>query len=148
MKIPFYKLKADRTLHIFEFTSTGPNGKIKKIIQFEETNTDDVYNLAFGDINVKTGTIDDTVISNNGDSLKKLRTVVEAISIFTKNYPTKWIYAEGSTKSRTRLYRMGISNNLYETRKHYIILGNSMGKWEYFQPNKEYTAFAILKKIN
>ena len=148
MKLPYYKLNADSTLHTFEFTSIGPNGKIKKIIQFEETNTDNVYNLAFGDINVKTRTIDDTVISNNGDSLKVLRTVVEAIAIFTKKYPTKWIYAEGSTKSRTRLYRMGISNNINETHKHYIILGNIMGQWEYFQPNKEYTSFAILKKIN
>jgi hypothetical protein len=148
MKLPYYKLNADSSLHLFEFTSVGPKGKIDKIILFEKSITNDVYNLAFGDRNNKTGEIDDEIVSNNGDSFKILRTVVEAITIFTNKYPTKWIYAEGSTKSRTRLYRMGISNNLNESRKHFIILGNIEGQWEYFQPNKEYISFAILKKIN
>jgi hypothetical protein len=33
MKLPYYKLNADSTLHLFEFTSIGPNGKIKKMKQ-------------------------------------------------------------------------------------------------------------------
>ncbi|MCU0440570.1 MAG: hypothetical protein MUC49_21965 [Raineya sp.] len=52
-------------MKIYEFISEGPKGKIKKIVQFTETGTDDVYNLAFGDYNEETKSIDDLAVTNN-----------------------------------------------------------------------------------
>lgn len=59
------------------------------------------YNLAFGDKNLETGDINDKVISNNGDSEQVLATVVSAVFAFTDTYKDTWVYATGSTKSRT-----------------------------------------------
>lgn len=41
------------------------------------------YNLAFGDKNLETGEIDDTVISNNGDSEQVVATVISAVYALT-----------------------------------------------------------------
>ena len=99
-----YQLKADDILSTYEFLSEGPKGMIVKLIQFTQTNYHDVFNMAFGDKDSKTGQIDDKVISNNGDSEMVLATVVSALYAFTDKHPDAWIYATGSTKSRTRLY--------------------------------------------
>ena len=60
MKQERYKYSAEKKLMYFEFFSIGPRGKIKKIIEFSETNVKDVYNLAFGDFDEKTQQISDT----------------------------------------------------------------------------------------
>jgi len=117
MKLDRYELKAGRNLTAFEFISDGPKGQIFKVIQFTPTNYKDLYNLAFGDRHPGTGQIDDTIISNNGDSDRVLATVVAAVYAFTDKYPDAWIYATGSTKVRTRLYRIGISRYLEESKK-------------------------------
>jgi hypothetical protein len=109
VNLPKYQLKAENELIVFEFISEGPKGKIPKIIRFDETHIEDVYNLGFGDKNLETGDLDDMSVSNNADSEKVLATVVSAIYAFTDKYAGKWIYATGSTDSRTRLYRMGIT---------------------------------------
>ena len=82
------------------------------LIIYRETNLHNFYNLGFGDKNEKTGDIDDNVITNNGDSQKVLATVASSLVQFTEQYPNAMVYATGSTKARTRLYRIGISNNL------------------------------------
>lgn len=68
MKLDKYELKSGEKLEVFEFNSIGPKGKIPKIVQYTPTNYKDLYNLGFGDKNIETGQVDDTIISNNGDS--------------------------------------------------------------------------------
>jgi hypothetical protein len=106
-----------------------------------------VYNLAFGDKDLATGEIDDTVISNNDDSEKVLATVVATVYAFTDKYPDTWIYATGSTKSRTRLYRIGIARFLLEVYKDFEVLGERNNDWEVFQKDVEYESFLVRKKI-
>lgn len=53
MKIEKYALKAEGNLTVFEFVSEGPKGLIQKLIQFQETNQSNLYNLAFGDKNLE-----------------------------------------------------------------------------------------------
>ena len=112
MQLDRYQLKAEESLTVFEFTSTGPKGQIPKLIKFSETNLKDLYNLAFGDKDLTTGDLNDLAISNNGDSEKVLATVVSTVYAFSDRYPNSFIYATGSTKARTRLYRMGITKYL------------------------------------
>jgi hypothetical protein len=106
----------------------------------------DVYNLAFGDKDHTTGKIDDTVISNNGDSEKVLATIVATAYAFTDKYPDAWIYATGSTQSRTRLYRMGITKFLSEVEEDFEVLGELNDGLEEFRKNVEYKGFFAKRK--
>lgn len=146
MKLPKYPLSSSDKLMTFEFISEGPKGVINKIVRFQKTNVKNVYNLAFGDKDDATGDIDDQIISNNGDSEKVLATVVASVYAFTDKYPQAWIYATGSTKSRTRLYRMGITRFLSEVKDDFDVLGERNDDWEEFKKNVEYEGFLVRRK--
>lgn len=146
MKLPKYPLASSDKLMTFEFISEGQKGLVHKLVRFQQTNLKDVYNLAFGDKDFTTGDIDDTVISNNGDSEKVLATVVATVYAFTDKYPDTWIYATGSTKSRTRLYRMGITKFLSEVKEDFEVLGERNDNWEDFRKNIEYEGFLVRRK--
>ena len=147
MKLPKYPLASSDRLMTFEFISEGPKGLIHKLVRYQLTNLKDVYNLAFGDKDYSTGNIDDTIISNNGDSEKVLATVAATVYAFTDKYPAAWIYATGSTKSRTRLYRMGITKFLSEVAEDFEVLGERNEEWETFRKNIEYDGFLVRRKI-
>ena len=146
MKLPKYSLASSDSLMTFEFVSEGKKGLILKLVQYQPTNLKNIYNLAFGDKDHTTGNIDDTVISNNGDSEKVLATVVATVYAFTDKYPNVWIYATGSTKSRTRLYRMGITKFLSEVNEDFEVLGELNDEWETFRKDVEYEGFLVRRK--
>lgn len=131
---------------VFEFTSEGPNGKIPKLIRFTEMDVKDIFNLAFGDKKSGTNEIDDEVISNNGDSRKVLATVANAVDIFTREYPSTWIYATGSTQSRNRLYQMSINKYLHEIITNFEVYGLVNKEWQKFRRGIVYEAFLIKRK--
>ena len=146
MKLDKYELKSGEQLEVFEFVSVGTKGKIPKIVQYTPTNYKDLYNLGFGDKNIETGEIDDTVISNNGDSEKVLATVVTTLYAFIDKHQNAMVYATGSTKSRTRLYRMGITKYLDEIKEDFDIFGELEYGWEEFRKDVEYEAFLVKLK--
>ncbi len=146
MKLPRYELKAEKTLMVFEFTSEGKKGNIPKLIKFSETTLNGFYNLAFGDKDSITGEIDDIVVTDNGDSEQVLATVVSAVYSFTDKYKDAWVYATGSTKARTRLYRSGISKYYNEVKKDFLIYGLLDGEWHSFKKDVDYTAFVVKRK--
>jgi hypothetical protein len=146
MKLSRYELSAEKSLMVFEFTSEGAKGQISKLIKFSETTLKGFYNLAFGDKNLETGEIDDEVVSNNGDSEQVLATVVAAVFAFTDFYKEAWVYATGSTKSRTRLYRMGVSKYFDEVKHDFYIFGMHDGEWHEFEKETDYTAFVVRRK--
>jgi hypothetical protein len=147
MKYEKYELESDEDLSIFEFESVGPNGRIKKIIQFSKTNRPDIYNLGFGDLIENSDEVSDTVVSNNKDIQRVLATVVWAGCIFTKQYPHIWIYVSGSTESRTRLYRIAISNHLQDFELDFEVFGMEGTEWKPFKKNINYRAFLFKRKI-
>jgi len=146
MKLDRYELKAGKNLTTFEFISEGPQGQISKMVQFTSTNYKGLYNLSFGDKHPETGQIDDVAISNNGDSERVLATVVTTVYAFTDKYPDAWIYATGSSKVRTRLYRMGISKYLGDAKKDFVIFGLLHNEWELFVSGTDYEAFVVKRK--
>lgn len=147
MKIEKYQLRAEQDLTIFEFVSEGPKGSITKIIEYTETNLKGFYNLAFGDKDIKTGRVNDKIISNNDDTEKVLATVVSSVFAFTDKYPEAWVYATGSTKSRTRLYRMGINKYFEEINNVFHIFGEQNSNWASFKKEIEYDGFVVKRKI-
>jgi len=146
MILPKYPLASSDSMMTFEFVSEGDKGTIHKLVKYQPTNLKGLYNLAFGDKDFETGDIDDQVISNNGDSEKVLATVVATVYAFTDKYPDVWIYATGSTKARTRLYRMGISRFLDEVTEDFDVLGEKNEDWETFQFGIEYEGFLVRRK--
>ena len=146
MNLPRYELKAEKSLLVYEFTSEGSKGQIPKLIKFSETTLKGFYNLAFGDKNSETGELDDTVVSSNGDSEQVLATVVSAVYAFTSLQNDAWVYVTGSTKSRTRLYRMGISKYYDEIEKDFYLFGMWNGEWKEFEMEIDYTAFLVKRK--
>ena len=149
MKHPKYNYRSENSLQFYEFISEGPKGLIKKMVIYTETTTENVYNLGFGDYDESTNGINDLSVTNNGDSLKILATVASTVYAFTEKYPNAWILATGSTTVRTRLYRMGITNNLAEIETDFIVLGYTKNEeWERFLVGEDYEAFLLTKKEN
>lgn len=150
MNKPKYLYKSEELFRVYEFISAGRNGKIKKMVQYSDTGTENVYNLAFGDYDETTNEINDLTVTNNGDSLKVLATVASTLYAFTKKYPNAIIFATGSTDVRTRLYRMGITKNLAEIKEDFKVYGLTISenKWKEFIVGEEYEAFLITRKEN
>ena len=134
-------------LSTFDFVSTGRNGNIPKRIIFMPTDLTGVYILAFGSI---TGNeeIDDYSISNNGDRNKILATIAAAVDLYTGRHPDRMIYFRGSTKERTRLYRMAISLNLEELSLTFEIYAeiDKQDDFVLFCKGMEINAFLIKRK--
>ena len=141
-----YALKSAESRHTFEFISEGPSGIITTLISFQQTETKNIFNLAFGDKNHQTGEIDDHAVTHNHDTEKVLATVALAVLMFTDRFPNATIYVEGSATSRNRLYRIGISKFHSEITHDFIILGLRNEQWESFQRNLNYEFFVVKRK--
>lgn len=142
-----YPLQSDPLGYKFWFDSHGEKGTINKCIVFSRTMVPNLFNLAFGDWDPISETIDDLSISNNGDRELVLQTVAAAVFQFTKVFPKAKIFATGSTPARTRLYRIGISKNFDEIVSAFEIWGYLEGKWVPFETNLNFKAFMIIRKI-
>ena len=143
-----YPIEIGETALRYEFMSEGINGKITKLVIYSEMAPRGVYNLAFGDKDELTGSIDDIKITNNGDSRKILITVASTLYSFTDKFPHAYIYAEGSSKARTRLYRMGIANNYEMIKEDFEVFGLRNNQWYPFEKNVDFEAFLIRRKIS
>ena len=146
MKYSKYEYSTEDLLLYYEFTSQGPKGKIRKIVEYSATTVENVYNLAFGDYDESVDGINDKSITNNGDSQKVLATVASTVYAFTGHYPDAWVHVTGSTIVRTRLYRMGITNNLTEIAEDFYVFGLRDDKWERFIVGEDYEAFLVTRK--
>ncbi|RZK36343.1 MAG: hypothetical protein EOO57_07390 [Hymenobacter sp.] len=145
MHLKAYPLEFGDSLLTFEFVSEGPKGRLLKVIQFTEIEPN-IYTLAFGDADAITGVLNDSVVSNNGDSEKVLATVVSAVYAFCQQYPDAVVYATGSTPARTRLYQMGLNRFLPAVVERVDLYGQRGEDWEVFQKEVTYTALAARLK--
>jgi len=144
-----YDIQKEEGSFRYWFYSEGPKGKILKAVQFQYTPEwgRNVFNLAFGDWDESTGWLDDRAISNNGDHLKVLHSVAEAVQEFINLWPDAIIYVVGNTPSRTRLYQMGIASYWREISRDFQIWGLLGEEWEPFRKGVNYKEFLIFKKI-
>ncbi|MGL4599545.1 MAG: DUF6934 family protein [Bacteroidia bacterium] len=141
-----YGIRASPDFCLYTFTSEGPQGKKKKIIQFSEMTEPGVYNLAFGDWDPILKQLDDRVVSNNGDREKVLATVVAAVYLFTNLNPDCTLIFAGSTPARTRLYRMGIAKHVEQAIRDFEIFGFAGNTWAKFEINVDYKCFLIRRR--
>ncbi len=145
MQLPRYPYKIDDSLLDYEFTSIGPRGRVKKIVRFTPI-VPNIFNLVLGDLNEGTRELNDINVTNNGDTRKVLATVAMVVNDFTLHRPKSWIVARGNTASRTRLYRMGITNNWKEINAEFEVFGFANDSWEAFESGEEYEGFLIQRR--
>lgn len=141
----YLNLKSTPDLSVIDFISTGPKGMIPKRVSFTPTDRLNVYNLAFGDID-EHNEIDDYSVSDNGDRNKILATIYSVVDDYTIKYPERLILFSGSTKGRTRLYRMAVGINLEHLSKNFEIYGYANDKFAPFYKNMEISAFLVKRK--
>lgn len=150
MKKEKYPYITNETFARFEFESQGPNGIIKKVVDYFEIGVwidgTPVYNLAFGDWDEYNNVINDLTISNNADRNKILFTVANTVVDIMAHLGNIAVYAEGSTPVRTRLYQMGINANRVEIEELFDIYAYNEGIWSKFESGKNYSAFLVTRK--
>jgi hypothetical protein len=146
MNLGRYEIEYSDSFYEFEFVSRGKKGEITKVVQYQPTAIPFVYNLGFGDNELSAGKLSDSIVSDHGDGRKVLITVADTVLQFTKRHPFCAVFAMGSSKSSTRLYQIGISNNLAEVTKFLDVYGQVKGQWEVFEKGKNYDAFLVIKK--
>jgi len=140
-------IKANDDFSVFKFISTGPKGKIQKSVAFMPTENPSIFDLGLADLIGEKAIPDDQVVSDNGDRNKVLATVAQITIMYTMAYPQRWVYFEGSTAARTRLYRIAIHLNLDELSSHFDIFGVlEDGQSERFEPGQHYQGFLVRRK--
>lgn len=161
MNINHYATEANDTLTVFRFTSSGPRGQIIKLIQLSPIDLparkidpgpaagNPVCNLGFGDYRVGSSIPDDMAVSDNGDREIILATVAGAAYGFCHRYPSCWVYAQGSTPVRTRLYQMGLNRFYEDIVADFELFGYSAAskEWEIFQKDAPYSYTAFLIRL-
>ena len=142
MQLDKYALKAESSLTVFEFISEGPNGLIYKLIQFQDTNQPNVYNLAFGDKNSETGELDDLAVSNNGDTDKVLATVVAALyAFFEQNTPTLLFTPPGARAHEQDFIELVSVGSTTEMIEDFELYGQAGNEFHAFEVGKKYSGF-------
>lgn len=141
----------------YQFFSQGPRGDFEMRVIFSREFYEarhDLYNLAFGCWDFDKEDIDDQVELRNKDADKVLSTVAHIALHFLRQNSTAFIFAQGSTPSRTRKYQMGISRYIKEAPSYLRIEGlvqddGSQIKphWARFESGINYKAFIFYKGV-
>ncbi|SFN90326.1 hypothetical protein SAMN05428949_3801 [Chitinophaga sp. YR627] len=136
-----YHYTSDTTFMAYHFTSNGPRGSIQKIAKFNLIG-ERVYNFGFGDFDVETEDISDTIVSDNRDVDLIMGTVGAIIYDFTNVFADSLIFVQGTNNSRTRLYQMNINRHWEQIGSVFNIYGLMENEeWTPFQRGVNYQAF-------
>ncbi|KAA0992387.1 DUF6934 family protein [Dyadobacter aurulentus] len=156
MKVPKYHVHRLNE-HTYQFFSTGPRGMFELRIIFSRESGesgDELYNLAFGLWSLDVQDIDDSIELRNGDADRILSTVAKTALDFLERHPGAFVFAQGSTPSRTRKYQMGICKYLVEVPKHIKISGLRAeptschtSNWTDFEVGVNYRAFILYSNL-
>jgi hypothetical protein len=94
----------------------------------------------------KTYEIDDKAVSNNGDMIKVLATVIQIIRDFFAINSEASIIIRGSSSVRTRLYQKIIKDNIAIIQTEFEVLAlNNQEDYETFSSSNSYQEFKIRK---
>jgi hypothetical protein len=144
MNQPTYTVKFDTDNDYYIFESIGRYGSIFKVVAFSKIQSN-VYNFGFGDYDIQTKAIDDKSISDNGDMVKVLATVIDIALKFLSENPLIYILIEGSSQIRTQLYQRILNTYYDDLIDSHEMYGFRNGAYESFQKNVAYESFLIRK---
>jgi hypothetical protein len=145
-----YEYTKSKIFGQFYFYSDGPKGRIQKIVRyrhFGRFNGFHYFNVGFGDIDPKSGKVNDLIVTDNKDREKVLATIAATAMEFTHTTRKCRLIVRGSTPARTRLYQMKIAAYHPEISILFDIQGYSGAQWERFKTGKNYLSFQF-ERIN
>lgn len=144
MKLDRYAFTKEKGM-FYVFYSEGPKGRIRKVIEYSRLPgiKSEAYNLSFGDWDEVRFKMNDKAVSNNADRDKVLATVGATVIDFIQSHPDAFVFAQGSTEARTRLYQMSINRLWNEINTKFVVRGFVNSKWEELKPGINYTAFLL-----
>ena len=137
-----YNVLIPKTHYFFE--SVGAERNIWKIVQFSHVEKN-IWNLGFGDLKAD-GSVDGSVITNNQDTLKVIRTVAKIAIDFLAQYPDYSLEIEPVDEKRKRLYNNIFQKYAKDMDMYFDVLGTFEGKREVYMPSKFYDIFRITLK--
>ena len=149
MRHEFYDYSQDEKGR-YRFTSRGKRAIIK-VVGFTTTGQPDIYNLWFGDL-LPDDTIDDMVISNNGDMVKVLATVIQITREFMAEQSHMTVVFKGNTVQRMALYQRILKIYYAEFASQFFISAFILDEGRYREIlldgdiNSEYWAFFVQRK--
>jgi len=132
-----------------KFYSEGNSGRFELRTFITITKNDlanGLPNIGFGLWDEENQTINDQFRVNNGDMQKILNTVATVALAFLKKSPFEYLYAEGSTIARTRLYQrelVKIYNDLPEDLKLYGLVKENDTGFVDFKKGVNYDGFLL-----
>jgi uncharacterized protein DUF6934 len=137
--------------HIFEFVSNGKRPLLKRVILTETEHNSNIYNMALGTV-LKSGVVDYTDESNNGDIVELLSTVVCCVKIFTENFPGKTVFFKGNTTQKIRVYYEILRRNIDQFSIDFNIFGMDIIDGHTvvtgFDADKKYSGFFVKRKLS
>ena len=119
MKAETYEIEKFEEDSFFIFASTGPQGVIAKFVWIQSIR-ENLFNLAFGDLN-QNGGFDDKVVSNNNDTGKVIATVARCALEFVKTRRGCKLSITPVDDRRARLYNYVFRNRHIEFGVDFII---------------------------
>lgn len=128
----------------YEFTSISAEKKVQKIVLITQTDTPQVFNVAFLDV-LEDGNMSDISITNNKDIRTVLATVIKIIEDFLNSYPKFFVVFKGSDERRQNLYRTIISREIMAISQKFQIWGGTQDDIERFNPDTLYQYYLIEK---
>ena len=129
----------------FVFESKGKEGIVYKVILFASIE-EERWNLGFGDLNLKTGDIDDAVMSDNHDAAKVMRTVAKAAFVFLETYPERTVFIEPVDMKRKRFYNAVFQRYYKEIEPIFDLFGLIGEVSEVYSPEIIYDFFELKRK--
>ena len=147
MNTEIYEYATNKDNLVYMFYSSGKKGIIPKIVIYEKI-ANNHYNLAFGDYDTLGKSLNDLIITNNGDAIKVLGTVINTIQKFFATYPYAMLEIRGSTAIRTKLYQKIIKDNWAYIETDFRILAFKDGEDKPEIPDfiQDYDFFQISRK--
>lgn len=129
---------------VFVFQSEGKQGSILKIIIFSHSEGNE-WNLGFGDL--QSDDINDSIISNNHDAMKIIRTVAKTTLDFFGEYPNSIVDIKPIDEKRKRFYNLIFQKYFAKIDTFFNIVGISNNFEEGYSPQKFYDRFKISSKF-
>lgn len=106
-----------------------------------------MWNLGFGDFDVMTGAVSDSIISNNGDGKKVMATVVKTLLDFFSQRPQETVIFTGSDERRTLVYNRVVRQYYVDFSDRLLINElTEQGIEEAIETSVDYIAFIVRSK--
>jgi len=129
----------------FIFKSIGVQGIVVKIIVFNRIDSNNRWNLGFGDL--KGDKIDDTAFTDNHDVRKVISTIAQIIYAFSEAHPSRKIVISPVDERRNQFYNAVFQRHYADIILTFQIVGVTQNGQETYSPEKIYESFELIRKF-